>query len=178
MNANKRRDLNDRKVDRITSSLSSLAQCAVGILSLMGIANLTIVGFSIQEKSSLLMLFGIGVILVAIVVHYLILLWGLPQLIEFALLDIDKNEYIGLKCLLCSIYFIEDWEYKKKLIRESTRDQSNVRKMFNRAKREVCVPIWSNRFGILALLYIALFSEILFVIFSTLFLGFSFISIG
>jgi len=166
------REIRDRKIDRIHSSLHSLAQCAVGILSLMGILNITIVVLSVQLGNTFYLLLGIVVLAVAIVLHRIILLWGLPQLLEFAHLDNDESENIGLRCLLCSIYFIENWELNKKLLLLCSENQTNIREMFRNAKRYIRVPFWSRRFGILALLYIALFAEIAFFVYLCVLWGF------
>jgi len=164
MNSNQDREVRDRKIDRINSNLNALAQCAVGILSLMGMMNITLLAFSTQLSNSFLVLIGVIVIIVAIVLHYIILLWGLPQLIEFAILDKNENENIGLRCLLCSIYFIEDWKHIKKKIKKCVKNHSNIKEMFKHAKKKVNVPRFPKRFGILALLYIALAAESIFFI--------------
>jgi len=130
----------NKKIDRITSSLQSLAQCAVGILSLMGMMNITLLAFSAQLSNSFLILIGVMVIIVAIILHYIILLWGLPQLIEFALSDNDKINNIGLRCLLCSIYFINDWGYVKNELKKCIQKHTNLKEMFNSAKKIVNIP--------------------------------------
>ena len=166
------REIRDRKIDRIHSSLHSLAQCAVGILSLMGILNITIVVLSVQLGNTFYLLLGVVVLAVAIVLHRIILLWGLPQLLEFACLDNDESENIGLRCLFCSIYYIEDWDLKKKMLLLCLENKGSIREMFRNAKRDVRVPFWSRRFGILALLYIALFAEIAFFVYLCFLWGF------
>jgi len=155
-----KRKIRDKKIDRITSSLHVLAQCAVGILSLIGTINIAVLAVAVQEKDTVFVLFGVIVMVVAIVLHHIILLWGLPQLIELARLDNDEREDIGLRCLICNLYYIKDWEYTRDLLMTCSQSQKDINEMFKRAKTIVRVPILPKRFGVLALLYIALVAEI------------------
>jgi len=180
MEATNEREIRDRKIDRIHSSLHSLAQCAVGILSLMGLINIAIVVVAVELEETFYLLLGVIVIIIAIMLHRIILLWGLPQLMEFVRLDNDDDENIGLRCLFCSIYFIEDWNLKKKILLVCLEDglekKISIREMFRNAKRYARVPFWSRRFGILALLYIALFAEIALFIYLCVLWGFPLLS--
>lgn len=97
--------------ENAANSLGTLAQCAVGVLSLMGTVIVALIGIAIEANTNTALFLFLASIMgmIAIFFHYLFRRWCFPYLIEL-LLFTSNDEYYGLKILSCHLFNIESWD--------------------------------------------------------------------
>ena len=155
-------DSNSEQLDRITSSVHTLAQCAVGVLSLMGTINVGSFFLAVELNNTIIMIITIIEIIIVIGFHYLFKIWTLPYVVEFIYLDEKENENIGLRNLICRLYDINNWKNVRRIFIEQKNEILKEGSIIRNLNFPIKMSWKPLHFGILSLIYLALMFEIVF----------------